>query len=75
MKKNILILIVVIVVLWIAFSIFGGAQAPLEDGLYLSYDCGESTISVTFDEIGKNQYQKKFFPKKKRGKLNKPPTR
>jgi hypothetical protein len=28
-----------------------GEEAPLSDGLYLNYDCGGSTIRVTFSEI------------------------
>ncbi len=61
MKKVILTVIVVIGGLWVAFSIFG-PQAPLKDGLYLSYDYGGSTIRVTFNEISKNQFRATISP-------------
>ncbi|MCK4526532.1 hypothetical protein KAW18_04105 [candidate division WOR-3 bacterium] len=34
-----------------------GPQAPLEDGLYLSYDFEGSTIRVTFTKINNNQFR------------------
>ncbi len=61
MKKTILILIVVIAGLWVAFSLLG-PQAPLKDGLYLSYDYGGSTIRVTFNEISRNQFRATISP-------------
>ena len=61
MKKIILILIVVVGGLWVAFSIFG-PQAPLKDGLYLSYDYGGSAIRVTFNEISRNQFRATVSP-------------
>lgn len=35
---------------------FFGEQAPIEDGLYLSYDFAGSIIRVTFSEIDSDQY-------------------
>ncbi|MFC1498275.1 hypothetical protein ACFLS1_07390 [Verrucomicrobiota bacterium] len=61
MKKTIFILIIVIAVLWVAPSILS-PQAPLKDGLYLSYDYGGSTIRVTFKEISKNQFRATISP-------------
>jgi hypothetical protein len=62
MKKTILILIVVIAGLGLA-SCFFGPEAPLEDGLYLTYDCGdETTLSVTFEEISSNKFRATVTP-------------
>ena len=61
MKKTILTLIVMIAGLWVA-SCRSGPQATLEDGLFLTYDVGESTIRVTFDEIGKNKFRATVTP-------------
>jgi hypothetical protein len=33
-----------------------GEEAPLSDGLYLNYDCGGSTIRVTFSEIDADSF-------------------
>ena len=61
MKKTALILLVAIVGLWFAFSSFA-PQAPLKDGLYLSYDQAGSQIRVTFTEISKTKFQATVTP-------------
>ncbi|MFC1708830.1 hypothetical protein ACFL2J_02045 [Candidatus Omnitrophota bacterium] len=48
-----------------------GPQAPLEDGLYLSYDFAGSTIRVTFKEIDGGQFQASVSPEGSQETVNK----
>ena len=61
MKKTILILIVAFAGFSVASCMFG-PKAPLEDGLYLSYQSADSSIRVTFEEISGNKYRATTTP-------------
>jgi len=61
MKKTILIVIVVVIGIWAAYT-FLAPKAPLRNGLYLSYDFGGSKIRVTFTEISKDKFRATVTP-------------
>ncbi len=56
MSKKILIVIAVIGALWFARSALR-PKAPLQDGIYFTYDWGGSAVTVTFSEAGRNRYR------------------
>lgn len=54
--KKIVIILVVVIGLWIIWSIIG-SKTPLDDGLYFKYDFEGSEISVTFEKIDKSKFR------------------
>lgn len=62
MKKNVLVCILFAFVCLLTGCSAFTPQAPLEDGLYLSYDFAGSTIRVTFKKINESQFQASISP-------------
>ncbi len=61
MKKIGVVLILVICGLWVAYSMTR-PQAPLKDGLCLTYDYAGSTMRVTFGELSRNKFRVTVSP-------------
>jgi hypothetical protein len=57
MKKNSLVFLIFTICSLLVGCSALGPQAPLEDGLYLSYDFEGSTIRVTFRKINNNKFR------------------